>query len=317
MFANAVHGAVHALMLCSSMKLNEIEAFDAVMRAGSTMRAAELLGISQPAISRALARLASSTRLTLFRTIRGRLVPTPEAELFHAEVRGAFAGIDRLKSKAASIREFGSGALRIACFPALGLSFVPKAIRLFREAEPQASVTLNILGSTAVRDQVAEGRYDIGLSADEIDTTHVSAQPFMTPRAVCVMRWDHPLAACDLIRPADIGTHPFIALSPEDTVQRRLQRLFTEAGIEPRIAVETQYSETVCNLALEGVGIGIANAASVRSSGFEQRGLVVKPFEPELSFRALLLTHPTRLKSALAERFLTCLFQIRNQLGAG
>jgi DNA-binding transcriptional LysR family regulator len=299
------------------MKLNEIEAFDAVMRTGSTMRAAELLGISQPAISRALARLASSTRLALFRTIRGRLVPTPEAELFHAEVRAAFAGIDRLKSKAASIREFGSGALRIACFPALGLSFLPKVVRRFREIEPQASVTLNILGSTVVRDQVAEGRYDIGLSADEIDTTHVAAQPFMTPRAVCVMRGDHPLAARDVIRPADIGAHPFIALSPEDTVQRRLVRLFAEAGIEPRIVVETQYSETVCNLALEGVGIGIANAASVRSSGFEQRGLLVKPFEPELSFRALLLMHPTRLKSALAESFLTCLFQVRNQIGAG
>jgi DNA-binding transcriptional LysR family regulator len=317
MITNADHGASHAFMLCQAMKLNEIEAFDAVMRTGSTMRAAELLGISQPAISRALARLASSTRLTLFRTIRGRLVPTPEAELFHAEVRTAFAGIDTLKSKAASIREFGSGALRIACFPALGLSFVPKAIRRFREAEPQASVTLNILGSTAVRDQVAEGRYDIGLSADEIDTTHVAAQPFMTPHAVCVMRPDHPLAARDIIRPVDIASHPFIALSPEDTVQRRLQRLFVEAGVEPRIVVETQYSETVCNLALEGVGIGIANAASVRASGFEQRGLLVKPFDPPLGFKALLLTHPTRIKSALAEKLLTSLFEVRNQLGAG
>lgn len=117
------------------MKLNEVEAFDAVMRTGSTMRAAELLGISQPAISRALARLATSTRLTLFKTVRGRLIPTPEAELFQTEVRTAFAGIDRLKSKAASIREFGTGTLRIACFPALGLSFVPKAIRLFRDIE--------------------------------------------------------------------------------------------------------------------------------------------------------------------------------------
>jgi DNA-binding transcriptional LysR family regulator len=317
MITNAEHEVYHAFRLCIFMKLNEVEAFDAVMRTGSTMRAAELLGISQPAISRALARLATSTRLTLFRTVRGRLIPTPEAELFHTEVRTAFAGIDRLKSKAASIREFGTGTLRIACFPALGLSFVPKAIRLFRDIEAQATVTLNILGSTMVRDQIAEGRYDIGLSADEIDTTHVSAQIFMTPRAVCVMRADHPLAAMDVIRPADIAPHPFISLSPEDTVQRRLQRIFSDAGVEPRIVVETQYSETVCNLALEGVGVGIANTISVRSSGFEQRGLVSRRFEPELGFRALLLTHPTRLKSALAERFLTCLFQVRNQLGAG
>jgi DNA-binding transcriptional LysR family regulator len=299
------------------MKLNEIEAFDAVMRTGSTMRAADLLGISQPAISRALARLASSTRLTLFKTVRGRLVATPEAELFHTEVRNTFAGLDRLKSKAATIREFGTGTLRFACYPALGLSFAPKAIRLFREREPNATVTLNIMGSTAVRDQVAEGRYDLGITADEIDTTHVAAHIFMTPRAVCVFKKGHPLEARETITPADLAGQPFIALSPEDTVQRRLARLLEEAGIEPRIVVETQYSETVCNLALEGVGIGLANAASVRASGFEMRGLCVRPFVPDISFRALTVFPAVGLRSALTERFVACLYDVRNQLGAG
>jgi DNA-binding transcriptional LysR family regulator len=299
------------------MKLNEIEAFDAVMRTGSTIRAADLLGISQPAISRALSRLASATRLTLFKNVRGRLLPTPEAELFHAEVKTAFAGLDRLKSKAAAIREFGTGTLRVACYPALGLSFLPKAVRLFREQEPNATVTLNIMGSTAVRDQVAEGRYDIGLTADEIDTTHVTTQLFMTPRAVCVMKRGHALEAHEVVTPADIAPYPFIALSPEDTVQRRVARIFGDAGIEPRIVVETQYSETVCNLALEGVGVGIANAISVRSSDFEKRGLSIRRFEPEISFRALTLFPPMRLRSALTDRFVNCLFSVRNQLGAG
>ncbi len=63
------------------MKLNEIEAFDAVMRTGSTMRAADLLGVSQPAISRAIARLASSTRMTLFKTVRDGLPQRPRRTL--------------------------------------------------------------------------------------------------------------------------------------------------------------------------------------------------------------------------------------------
>ncbi len=299
------------------MKLNEVEAFDAVMRTGSTMRAAQLLGVSQPAISRAIARLATSTRLKLFKTVRGRLIATPEAELFHAEVRAAFAGLDRLRSKAAAIREFGSGTVRIACLPALGLSFMPKVVRRFRELEPMATVTLNILGSVATRDQIAEGRYDIGLCADEIETTHVAAQSFMTPRAVCVMPQGHPLTAKTVVDLVALAEHPFIALSPEDTVQRQLLRICAEAEVQLRVAVETQYSETVCNLALEGVGVGLANAIAVKASGFTQRGLVVRPFEPPLHFKALLVTHPTRIRSALADRFMTCLFEVRNQLGAG
>jgi DNA-binding transcriptional LysR family regulator len=139
----------------------------------------------------------------------------------------------------------------------------------------------------------------------------------MTPRAVCVMKRGHALEAHEVVTPADIAPYPFIALSPEDTVQRRVARIFGDAGIEPRIVVETQYSETVCNLALEGVGVGIANAISVRSSDFEKRGLSIRRFEPEISFRALTLFPPMRLRSALTDRFVNCLFSVRNQLGAG
>ncbi len=169
----------------------------------------------------------------------------------------------------------------------------------------------------ATRDQIAEGRYDIGLCADEIETTHVAAQSFMTPRAVCVMPQGHPLTAKTVVDLVALAEHPFIALSPEDTVQRQLLRICAEAEVQLRVAVETQYSETVCNLALEGVGVGLANAIAVKASSFTQRGLVVRPFEPPLHFKALLVTHPTRIRSALADRFMTCLFEVRNQLGAG
>ncbi len=100
-------------------------------------------------------------------------------------------------------------------------------------------------------------------------------------------------------------------------MQRQLLRICADDGVEPRIAVETQYSETVCNLALEGAGIGLANAVAVKASGFEKRGLVVRPFEPALTFKALVVLHPTRIRSALADRFLNCLYEIRNQMGAG
>lgn len=298
------------------MRISDVEAFDAVMRTGGTTRAADLLGISQPAVSRSLARLASAVRFPLFRTVKGRLVPTPEAELFHAEVRAAFVGLDRLRATAAAVREFGSGTLRVAAYPALGLSFVPKAVRQFREEWPEVRLTFHVAGSTAIRDLVASGHMDVGLAADEIETTGVAARTFMTPAAVCVMPPGHRLGSEAVITPAHLAGEPLVALSPDDTVQRRLNRLFAEAGVEPRIVVETQYSETLCNLVLEGVGLGLANAASVRASGFAGRGLLVRPFRPEAHFRALLLTPPDRVPSALADAFVKALYAVRNELGA-
>ena len=299
------------------MTSGEIEAFDAVMRLRSTNRAAESLGISQPAISRALARLAASTGITLFQTVRGRLAPTPEALLFHDEVKRSFVGLDRLRSRAASIREFGAGTLRVACYPALGLSFVPKAVRRFRETEPQCNLSLTIAGSVAVRDMVVASQIDVALAADEVDTTHVDAQVFMTPHAVCVMCKDHPLAARRSLEPADLAHEPLIALSPDDTVQKSILAAFAAAEVQPRMVVETQYSETVCNLALEGVGVGIANAMSFRASHFDRRGLAAVPFKPSIAFRALLLTPQDRQRSRNAKAFIAALYAERNVFGAG
>jgi len=299
------------------MHLGELESFDAVMRMGSTNRAADFLGISQPAVSRAVARLARSTRLTLFRQVGGRLVPTPEAHALHEEVQRAFIGLDQLRARAAAIREFGAGGLRLACYPALGLSFAPKAIKRYRAKDRSGHVTLLVAGSNAVRDMVASGQADVGLAADEIDVSRVSTQPFMTAPAICVMPKGHRLTNCETVTPADLVGEPFIALSPDDTVRRRIERILEDAGLETRTVVETQYSEVVCNLALEGVGIGIANAMTYRASQFDQRGLVARPFSPTIPFRALILTAKERLKSTQTEVLIAALHDTRNQIGIG
>lgn len=297
------------------MHLGELEAFDAVMRMGSTNRAADFLGISQPAVSRAIGRLAASTRLTLFQQVGGRLVPTPEALSLHEEVQRAFVGLDQLRARAAMIREFGAGGLRLACYPALGLSFAPKAIQRYQAKDRSGHVTMLIAGSNAVRDMVASGQADVGLAADEIDVSRVSTQPFMSAPAVCVMPSGHRLSGHDTVSPKDLAGEPFIALSPDDTVRRRIERIFEQAGVQARTVVETQYSEVVCNLALEGVGVGIANSVTFRASKFEQRGLVARPFHPRIAFRALILTGKERLKSSQTQTLVAALHDTRNQFG--
>src|SRR3954469_4187254 len=96
------------------MNFRQLEIFRAVMISGSASRAAELLGITQPAVSRAVSDLEESLGFGLYDRVRGRLVPTPEGQLFFRDVSNSFVGLDRLRASAAQIRDFGSGSLRIA-----------------------------------------------------------------------------------------------------------------------------------------------------------------------------------------------------------
>jgi DNA-binding transcriptional LysR family regulator len=293
------------------MNFRQLEIYRAVMMSGSASRASELLDITQPAVSRSIADLEQSVAFALFDRVRGRLVPTPEGQMFFRDVVSSFVGLDTLRSSAARIRDFGSGSIRVASLAALGSTLVPRAISAFNKQHPQIAITLQVRFSSAVRDSVASGQFDIGLAADEVDVSGVDHRSFQSIRALCALPPGHPLARKEVITPADLDGQPFIALSPEDRARARLTQALDEAGSKPRILVETPYSTTVCALVLEGVGVGIVNPGSI--DGFPERGLILRRFEPEIFFKTLLLFRPDAQRAQIVKDFTAALLSARQR----
>lgn len=291
------------------MNFRLLEAFHAVMISGSASRAAELLQVTQPAVSRAIADLERSAGFALFDRVRGRLVATPEGKLFFADVSRSFAGLDRLRMAAARIRDYGSGHLRVASLAALGSTLVPRAIRAFRVRHPDIAITLQVTSSAQVRDLVVNGPFGLGLAADEVDLSGVDHRLFSSARALCAMAPGHALAHRRVIQAADLDGLAFVALSPDDQARARMFEVFGQAGVRPRVVVETPFAATVCALALEGVGVGLVNPGA--TEGFAARGLVLKPFEPAVHFRTFLLFRPDAQKAVLIKHFTACLLAAR------
>lgn len=292
------------------MNSRQIELFAAVMKAGSVSRAAELLGVTQPGVSRAIAELERTLGFRLFDRVRNRIVPTPEGKLFHAEVEASFRGMDRLRASAARIRDHGAGEVRIGSLSALGSSLVPRAVRRFREMRPDIAVTLMVLPSRDVRDGVVSGAFDLGLAADEIDVSGVLHQPFVSPRALCAMPVGHPLCKRETITPHDLAGIDFIAYVPEDRARQRLDLILSESGAAPpHVVVETIYAATVCALVAEGVGVGLVSPYAV--AGVDPTRLVLRPFEPAVQSKSLLILPLDRPKSQLVRDFIDCLMAAR------
>lgn len=291
------------------MNLRQIETFAAVMRCGTASRAAESLGVTQPAVSRTLADLERSVGFALFARIRNRLVPTPEARLLFQDVEVAFQGIDTIRASAARIRDRGSGELRVASLSALGGSLVPRAIASFRRSNPAVRVTLMVLPSREVRDLIASGQFDVGLAADEIDVTGVTAQTFLTRDALCAIPAGHPLADRSVITPADLHGVSFVAYVPEDRGRQRLDALLEREGVVPEIVVETIYASTLHALVAEGVGVGLISPAA--AEGLDGSRVVLRPFEPSVVIRSLLILPSDRPKSEIVRNFIDALMAAR------
>lgn len=291
------------------MNPRQIEIFATVMKAGSASGAAELLGITQPAVSRAIAELETGLGFALFDRVRSRLLPTPEARMFYRDVEASFRGMDTLRASAASIRDHGGGEIRIATLSALSTSIVPQAIRLFRALHPETRITLHVLWSRDVRDRVASGQFDIGLAEDEVDTSGVLAETFAQPRIYCAIPLGHRLAEQSVITPADLENVPLVGYVPEDRCRKKLQEVFAQAGIPLNIVIETIYASAVCGLVSEGVGIGFVSRPA--TGGVDCTRLVLRPFEPAINLKILLLRPQDRQKSGLVRDLLDCLLKSR------
>ena len=281
------------------MDVRQIEAYHAVMTYGTTSRAAEVLSISQPAVSKAVMALERVIGFRLFDREKGRMVPTAEGQLFFREVQDTFVGLARLRSAAARIRDHGSGDLKLACLPAFSTNLLPGAIGRFCSRHPDIAVSLLVASSSGIRDLVAANQIDIAVTADEIDIVGVEAVPFARIPGQVALPPGHALCDRDELRPSDLDGLPFVALAPEDTTRREAEAVFARYGVAPRIVVETAYSATVCALVLAGIGCGIVDPMT--AVGYRERGLILKPLQPPVAFRTLLLLPPKKKSRLVLE----------------
>lgn len=269
------------------MEMREIEIFRALMHAGSTGKAAALLGISQPAVSQSLKKFEAGSGLRLFERERGRLVPTPEAHALMIEVDQYVSGFENLKHRIRSLRQYGLQRLSIAAFPALGTGFMARAIAEFDPSQRGIQMSLQIMSSREVHQRVTSGRVDFGLMADELDVSGLESSVFVSLPGVMVMPPGHPLARLPVVPLEALTAHPFIALNPEDASRGRLERALEPLGIALNPVIETPFANSVCELALRGVGIGLANP--IVALDYAARGLTLRRLSLDISFKTLLV----------------------------
>lgn len=281
-----------------------IEVFQAVMQSGTTTAAARMLHTTQPAISRTLSQLQWASGLRLFENQRGRLLPTPEARELYDSVRRHFMGLDKLEETVAALRHAGTGWLRIACTPVLGLSVMPDAVHAFRTDFPGVRISLHTISTPLMKDGLLSGLYDLAVSTSDIRTTGLEPIVLHHDRAVCVMNKTHPLASKAAVHVRDLQHYPLLCHPKEDAQQQLLLGLMAKSGVTPPSSLETDYSATICCLAAAGNGIGLVStyAASVFANMVH-----AAPFAPSVVVQTQLAHAANVAPSRLALAFVDLL----------
>ena len=284
-----------------SFKLRQLEAFRAIARTGSVTRAAAELGISQPAASRLLSDFSKTVDFPLFRREGGSLIPTAEAEYMLAETTRVFESLDHLEDLRHNLKKRTVGHLRIACLPGFATSHLPRVLMEFLEDRPLVTVTLEPDRPERILEWIIGQQYDCGIT-DGFNGHPATESSDISIRTVCIMPKGHPLAERPVITPSDLRMERLIHSRRDSPFFRRVERAFSDHNEHMNSWIEVRQFTTACTIVSEGHGVSIVSALDAEQ--YRQRGIEIRPFEPQILHRLSLLRPTTGSNSPLVLDFL-------------
>ncbi len=281
----------------------QIEAFRAVMETGKVTSAAQVLGTTQPSVSKLIADLEHAAGFGMFERQGRQVVPTPEARALYEEVERSFVGMAEISRVIEDIRDFRTGSLLIAGMPALALKFLPDVIAEFIAEEPGIAVSLRTRSSQAVLRHLSSQQFDLGFAALDNDHPAVLRRSLFTGAMLAVLPPGHDLERKTVLEPKDFDQRPFIALGAEIGTRSETDAFLSLRDARPRIVAEAQLSASICEMVAAGAGVSIVEPVTARH--FAELGrCVVRPLSPAQPFRYDLLLPATRQPSRVAGQFL-------------
>jgi DNA-binding transcriptional LysR family regulator len=284
------------------MRFRQIEAFQAVMTAGSITQGAAALNIGQPAVSRLIADLETGLGFPLFQRISGRLVPTAEAIQFYAGVERAFTSLQDLGRLAGQIRGAYSSHLIVAAIPVLASMLMPPVVKAFLTANPAVSIEINIFDLVQMVNDIRARKADLALSMSFADVPGLQQESLFEARMVCALPAQHRLARKRRIALADFDQVEFISMIPSSPmIWGRIDQLFAAQNIQPKRVAATPHSQTAYGLVSAGVGVSILEPFS--APYWSKHGVVARPLSFDLRFSYSLFYSTDSPISALARRF--------------
>ncbi|USE77462.1 LysR family transcriptional regulator [Cupriavidus gilardii] len=252
------------------METRHLRYFLAVIDHGSVSRAADWLGIAQPALSTALARMEKDLGVRLFERSRRGAQPTPAALAILDDVRTSVERIDAAARRAQEIGRGSAGQLTIGLVSSALFDTLPRALRELRRRAPGVRVILREMSNAEQAEALRTGAIDIGLMHTPVAVGgRMRERPLLRDRLVAAIPDElepGPDGKVSLAQIADAG----LVMYPQSQLpafHAGILDAMRKAGHEAYVAQEANRTLTV--LACVAGGCGVALLPSwIRSLNF-------------------------------------------------
>lgn len=260
------------------MDIRVLRYYLAVCREGTMSRAAEVLHVTQPTLSRQIADLERELGCTLLERRSRSVVPTEQGMYLRRRAEEIVALADQTKADFSHDGAIVEGDVHIGAGESQGVRVIAQRIRAFRERYPQVRFHLHSGSAEETIERLEHGLDDLAVLISHPDINrfaHLRLEP--TDSWGVIMREDDPLAQREQIIPADLAGKPLIT-SKQSIATGVLDQWFG-ASVEGLNVVAT-YNLIFNAVALAREGVGYVLALDNLATVGGDTGLVFRPLHP-------------------------------------
>ena len=223
-------------------------------------KAAEMLNISQPALSRVIQKLQADIGCPLF-TYKGRGVElNTYGKIFLEYVTDALNALQEGERKIHSLIAPESGTVRITSLYSLGVNFLPYVIKDFKAEYPNVTLSIAQHPTKIQLDLLRDDKVDICFCTDysgAYEDSDFEKIIVLIEDLYVLVNKQHRLASRTEVALRELDQEDYVAFSDLTFFQKNLNPLFQKVGAKPNIVCESNEDSTVAGFVSAGIGVAI------------------------------------------------------------
>lgn len=232
-----------------------LRVFVEVYKNMSVTRAAGVLNMTQPAVTRTVREMENYYGVELFDRLNHRLYPTAAGNALYSKALHIIESLDSVEKE---LRERGSsGILRIGSTVTLACCYLPELMEKFTAEYPETELHVSVMNGESLCEMLLDNRLDIALIENRVEHPKLSSEPIGGDELVPVLPAGHPLTKKKQVSPTDIAEYPLLLREKGSTVRSAADAFFALHGLEPVPLMESVSTGAILAAVRRGIGISL------------------------------------------------------------
>lgn len=260
--------------LLNRLTFRQLQVFEAVHRMRSYSRAAEFLGLTQPAVSAQIRQLEQALDQPLFEYAGKTLHITQAGQSLAASVKAVFGEINRLQMSLSEMSGSLKGELKLSSVTSAQY-IMPWLIRRFSDLHPEIHIQLCVANRAQALQRLEQQRDDLTILGMAPRHKHMEFLPFLENHLIPVLPSAHPLACRKRLTPEEFLSNPLLVREGGSGTRDIVDEYCTHIRVTPEQTIELGSIEAIKAGLAQEMGVAILPWVSVRRA--LKQGDLVRP----------------------------------------